>query len=78
MADETEVPFCGLWLTAAPSLLEQRIEARRGDASDATVDVLHQQLTRIEEPASWARIDANGSAREASINALNQLGIQSH
>ena len=78
VADETEVPFCGLWLTAAPSLLEQRIEARRGDASDATVDVLHQQLTRIEEPASWARIDANGSAREASINALNQLGIQSH
>lgn len=78
VAEVAEVPFCGLWLTAAPSLLEQRIEARRGDASDATVDVLHQQLTRIQEPASWARIDASGSAREASINALNQLRIRSH
>lgn len=77
VAEATDVPFCGLWLTAAPSILEQRIEARRGDASDATVDVLCQQLTRVQEPVSWTQIDASVSAREAASTALRHLSAAS-
>jgi uncharacterized protein len=73
VAAKADVPFCGLWLTAAQPRLEQRIEARRGDASDATVKVLRQQLTRVQEPASWTRIDANVSVSAASTYALDQL-----
>jgi uncharacterized protein len=77
VASKADVPFSGLWLTAAQPLLEQRIEARRGDASDATVDVLRQQLTRVQEPAAWGRIDANVSGGEAAANALDRLRTRS-
>jgi len=55
-----EAPFFGLWLVAEPSTLESRIESRRNDPSDATVEVLRQQSAVIHAPASWARIDASG------------------
>ena len=38
------VPFTGIWLEAPAAQLGARIAARRGDASDATVDVLQRQL----------------------------------
>ena len=60
VACETSVEFQGLWLTAPRSLLEQRLAARVGDASDADVVVLAKQLASISEPTNWTRLDAGG------------------
>ncbi len=51
-------PFVGLWLEAPLDVLEARIASRRGDASDATVEVLRDTATRATPPADWHRIDA--------------------
>jgi aminoglycoside phosphotransferase family enzyme/predicted kinase len=58
------VPFIGLWLEAPPDSLVARVDARRGDASDATPDVVRQQLARGIGPLSarWTRVDASGNA----------------
>jgi len=52
--------FTGIWLEADPQVLEARVAARRGDASDADVAVLRQQLERHAAPDDWARVDAGG------------------
>jgi len=65
LAKREGVGFQGIWLTAPTDLLEQRIAARRGDASDATADVLHDQLARMSTPADWRRIDVSGTSDEA-------------
>lgn len=69
MAREIDVPFTGLWLTAPEEDLLQRVEARRGDASDATFDTVRQQLAEPAETVSWAEVDAGGSALETLIAA---------
>jgi predicted kinase len=58
------VPFAGLWLDADVAELERRITARRGDASDATVAVLHQQLRSAVSAQRWRVIDARGRPAE--------------
>ena len=52
------VPFVGLWLEAPLASLEARLDARRGDASDATATVLRASSKRHRAPRSWTRIDA--------------------
>lgn len=52
------VRFEGIWLEVPSEVLEQRIAARHGDASDATVAVLHEQLAHIQPPADWTAIAA--------------------
>jgi predicted kinase len=58
------VPFQGLWLEAPPDALVGRVAARRGDASDATPDVVRRQLVyRIGDlTPSWTRVDASADA----------------
>jgi aminoglycoside phosphotransferase family enzyme/predicted kinase len=53
------VPFTGIWLEAPAGQLKARIAARRGDASDATVDVLQRQLEYDPGAIAWHRIDAS-------------------
>jgi aminoglycoside phosphotransferase family enzyme/predicted kinase len=48
----------GLWLDAPIAVLEARLMARRGDASDADVAVLRQAAARDPGPIAWARLDA--------------------
>ncbi len=52
------VAFRGLWLEAPLAVLEARLMARRGDASDADVAVLRQAAARDPGPITWARLDA--------------------
>lgn len=54
--------FLGVWLDADPALLRQRVAARRGGASDATLAVLESQLQRTGDVAGWHRIDAGQPA----------------
>jgi uncharacterized protein len=58
LAADAGVPFRGAWMTAPLEVLEARVAARSGDASDATVEVLRVQAQRVEPPAGWLRIDA--------------------
>jgi len=58
VAQNAGARFDGVWLAAAAEVLEARIKGRRGDASDATVEVLRDQLAHIQPPADWLRVDA--------------------
>ena len=70
------LPFRGLWLTATGDTLAARVTARRDDASDATPQVVAEQLTRdpgLLSPA-WATLDAGAGANETLRRALVALG----
>ena len=43
-------------------VLEQRIAARRGDASDATPEVLQAQLGFVTTPDNWTSVNAASTA----------------
>jgi len=54
------VRFVGLWLEASMAVLEERVKARRGDASDATLAVLHAAARSGAGAGQWVAIDAGG------------------
>ena len=56
------VTFRGLWLEAPRTVLEARLLARQGDASDADVAVLREAAARDPGPITWARLDASDPA----------------
>jgi len=60
VAQECGVPFAGLWLSASSEVLRARVAARKGDMSDATVDVLEDQLERDPGVVGWRRVEAGG------------------
>lgn len=63
--------FDGLWLQAPMALLEARVAARRGDASDADIAVLRAAAKADPGPLSaWQPIDAAGAVLEEAISAL--------
>jgi aminoglycoside phosphotransferase family enzyme/predicted kinase len=68
------VPFQGLWLTAPADILVQGVAARRGDVSDATPDVLRQQLATDAGPLTWALLDVSGSPEAVAGRARALLG----
>jgi uncharacterized protein len=57
-ARDAGVPFVGVWLETDPSVLWQRVSARRRGVSDATVDILSRQLQRRAGNVAWAKLDA--------------------
>jgi aminoglycoside phosphotransferase family enzyme/predicted kinase len=62
-AHDAGVRFVGLWLHAPLPLLEGRVAARQGDASDATVTVLRSaHKAHPHPPADWIAIDATDAA----------------
>lgn len=75
VAQRLGVPFDGLWLEAEPELMMERIRSRRRNASDATTDVLLQQLNYDLGEMTWRRFDTSG-AKEDSLTATRQaLGV---
>ncbi|WP_420412048.1 AAA family ATPase [Roseibium sp.] len=57
-----EAGFHGLWLSADADTLKQRIKARDGDASDATAEIVDQQLTYDLGRMTWPQVDAGADA----------------
>jgi hypothetical protein len=53
------VPFIGLWLDAPDTVLFERVEQRRLDASDADAQVIRQQRAQDPGTIRWRRIDAS-------------------
>lgn len=67
LAADCGVPFHGAWLEAPLAVLEARVGGRTGDASDATLDVLHDQIARHgDEAVSWPKVDATVPAAAAA------------
>lgn len=69
------VPLTGLWLTASPATLMERVSQRRNDASDATVDVVKLQLAYEVGPLSpaWKTLDAGRDVEATAAQAKAAL-----
>ncbi|MGC8469320.1 MAG: AAA family ATPase, partial [Acetobacteraceae bacterium] len=67
LAGEANVPFTGLWLSAPAAVLEARLAARTGDASDADVGVLRRALAAAPAAPPWREIPASDA--EAALAA---------
>lgn len=65
-ARDAGMPFLGIWLSAPQPVLEQRIAARAGDASDATVAVLRAAVRADPGAQAWQPIDASDQASEVN------------
>ncbi|WP_248310245.1 AAA family ATPase [Bosea sp. 117] len=72
-ASEADVPFEGLWLDVPLERLVARVAARRGDASDATPEVVRAQVAHSLEGLDWARLPADRGPEEVSAAARARL-----
>lgn len=68
-------PFDGIWLDADPEILRSRVAGRRGDASDATREVVERQLRYALGVLDWTRIDAGGTPDQTLTHVLTALAI---
>jgi aminoglycoside phosphotransferase family enzyme/predicted kinase len=76
VAQAARVPFTGMWLEAPAETLVARIRDRRGDASDATVEVLKDQLARDAGQIEWTVVDASGSPEDILGRAGAALALK--
>ncbi len=75
IAHKAGVPFSGLWLEADADAMTQRLHERRGDASDATAEVLALQLRQDPGPIDWTRIDTSRGRKACLAAARRALGL---
>ncbi|WP_431858298.1 AAA family ATPase [Azospirillum sp.] len=68
------VAFQGLWLEADLPARVGRVDARRGDASDATAAVVRAQQGYETGNVAWARLDAGGDPAAVLHAAKGMLG----
>ena len=73
IAARAGAPFVGLWLTAADTILLDRVAARRGNLSDADGAVLKRQLSADVGAMTWAKVDVSGDAVAALAQARRAL-----
>ncbi|CCQ74408.1 bifunctional aminoglycoside phosphotransferase/ATP-binding protein [Magnetospira sp. QH-2] len=69
------VPFDGLWLSADPAVMAERIAKRTRNASDATPEVLAGQLNYDLGEMSWAPVDSGGAREETLAKGLALIGL---
>ena len=74
LAQGAGVRFVGLWLDAPRPAMAERLDARRGDVSDATAQVLAQQLTYDLGAIDWHRIDATRPTAAVAAEAASLIG----
>ena len=70
-AEAAGAPFAGFWLEGRAAVLEQRVAARRGDASDATPAVLKSQIGYDTGPITWNRVDAGRPAAAVTADLVH-------
>jgi hypothetical protein len=75
VAEAAGVPFVGLWLAAPAAAMDRRLRARRNNASDASPEVLAQQLRHDPGPMDWVRIDAGTDLSDCLPAARRALGL---
>jgi aminoglycoside phosphotransferase family enzyme/predicted kinase len=64
------VTFLGIWLSAPHAMLEQRVGARTGDASDATIDVLRAVAVAAPGPGAWREVDSSDIGTAERVIAI--------
>lgn len=67
------VPFTGLWLVADQAVALERVRRRRGDASDATAQVVRRQAAYDLGEMRWEVIPASGDADETTAIARRHI-----
>jgi aminoglycoside phosphotransferase family enzyme/predicted kinase len=67
-------PFFGFWLDAGLDHRIARVEARRGDPSDATPDVLRGQMQKEPGAIEWRRLDATQPAEALAAEIARLIG----
>jgi aminoglycoside phosphotransferase family enzyme/predicted kinase len=72
VARAAAVPFSGLWLEGAAQTMAHRIRTRRRDASDASPEILAEQLRHDPGTIDWIRIDA-GEGPEDCLAAARRV-----
>jgi predicted kinase len=78
-AQQANVAFLGIWLSAPQPLLEKRIGARAGDASDATVEVLRAAARAGPGAGAWHAVDASDLASAGNeVLTLANCPLPSH
>ena len=75
VAEAAGVPFSGLWLAAPTATMDGRLRTRRHDASDASPEVLAQQLRQDPGPMDWVRVDAGTGPADCLSTARRALGL---
>jgi aminoglycoside phosphotransferase family enzyme/predicted kinase len=73
LARDLGVPFVGLWIDASVGLLRARLRERAGDASDATADILMQQIEAGAGQLTWQRLDGSPPADQVAEQARRLL-----
>ena len=66
--------FYGLWCSVAPELAEARLQARRGDVSDADTGILKLQAGYDLGVMRWQNIDTARGARDAADEMRRFIG----
>jgi uncharacterized protein len=69
------VPFQGLWLSAPAEVLAERVQARRGDASDATLAVMRRQLDVDPGPLTWVTLTSDADPETVAVRAKAALDL---
>jgi uncharacterized protein len=73
VARAAAVPFSGLWLEARPEAMANRIRERIRDASDASPEILAEQLRHDTGKIDWVRIDAGCGPEDCLAAARRAL-----
>jgi len=69
------VDFHGYWLVGDAENLARRVAERPQGASDATVDVLRQQLEQGSGEIDWRQIDTTDASIDAGDLVRRDLGL---
>jgi predicted kinase len=75
VAAQCGASFTGIWLDAPEALLAERLRLRKADASDATADVLAEQIEHDTGAVSWQRVDASRGVDAVVTAARAVLGV---
>lgn len=76
LARKCGVPFDGLWLEAPPEVMAERVTKRKFNVSDATADIVRQQLVYDLGAIEWTRIDSSGRRDETIGAGRALLGVE--
>lgn len=73
VARDVRIPFTGVWLHARPETLFARVDARREDASDATMDTVQAQIASRNDPLDWIWIEADGAITATAARVIEAV-----
>ena len=73
LAAKLGVGFRGLWLEAPLHVMADRVERRSGDASDATAEIVHRQVSYELGRLDWHKVSAEGPPETVEAAARRAL-----